>query len=310
MKSFALVVSLLGIGLVGCLDSTSPTDPSTSTSADELDALGNDPPALGKHWARGSGPSGGTSSPQLVYHSGAIMTSTAVTAIYWGTSWSDPTFAGDKISGLDTLYGGLGGTTYLTTNTEYTGTNGQVTTNVSYSGHVLDTGSSLTRTPKTSAIQAEVCKMIGNPVANGYYPVYTDLPRGHAGYCAWHSYGTCNGVPVQFGFFFSLDNDTGCDVNAIAPHSQALDSLANVTGHELSEMMTDPRNGGWYDSSGNENADKCAWTFPPDGGQTIAGQQWQIQGNWSNNAYTSGTGYTPRNTTNQPGCLDGSTQYP
>ena len=49
----------------------------------------------------------------------------------------------------------------------------------------------------TSAILAEVCKVITNPVANGYYPVYVDSPRGHAGYCAWHSYGTCNGVPSR-----------------------------------------------------------------------------------------------------------------
>ena len=53
--------------------------------------------------------------------------------------------------------------------------------------------------------------MISRPVANGYYPVYTDVPRGHVGYCAWHSYGTVNGVPVQFAFFYSLDGDPGCD---------------------------------------------------------------------------------------------------
>ena len=54
--------------------------------------------------------------------------------------------------------------------------------------------------------------MTGNrPVANGYYPVYSDQPRGNAGYCAWHSSGTINGIRVQFGFFFNLDGDPGCD---------------------------------------------------------------------------------------------------
>ncbi len=104
--------------------------------------------------------------------------------------------------------------------------------------------------------------MITDPVPNGYYPVYTDQPRGHAGYCAWHSYGTASGVPVQFGFFFKLDGDAGCDPgDTRTGHSQGLAALANVSGHELSEAVTDPRNGGWWDKSGAENADKCAWTF-------------------------------------------------
>jgi len=143
--------------------------------------------------------------------------------------------------------------------------------------------------------------MISNPVANGYYPVYTDLPRGHAGYCAWHSYGTCAGVPVQFGFFFSLDGDPGCDPqDTSGAHSQGLAALANVSGHEWSEEITDPRNGGWWDSSGAENADKCAWTF--NGMVTLRNNsQWKVQGNWSNNAYDNGqTGYT------KGGCINGN----
>jgi len=39
-------------------------------------------------------------------------------------------------------------------------------------------------------------------------------------------------------------------------------ALANVSAHELSEAMTDPASpGAWYDSSDQENGDKCAWTF-------------------------------------------------
>ncbi len=166
----------------------------------------------------------------------------------------------------------------------------------------VDTSSGLRHAPKTSAINAEVCKMIANPVANGYYPVYTDLPRGHAGYCAWHSYGTCSGVPVQFGFFFLLDGDPGCTVDAIGSHSQGLESLANVSGHELSEMVTDPRNGGWWDASGQENADKCAWVFPST--VSIGSQQWEVQGNWSNAAYNNPTAYnTYANRSGDLGCL-------
>lgn len=51
---------------------------------------------------------------------------------------------------------------------------------------------------RTAPILAEVCKLVGNSVvANGYYPVYIDNPRGDAGYCAWHSAGTCNGNTIN-----------------------------------------------------------------------------------------------------------------
>jgi hypothetical protein len=81
---------------------------------------------------------------------------------------------------------------------------------------------------------------------------------------------------VQFAFFFNLDGDAGCDPQStVTGHSQGLAALANVSGHELSEALTDPRNGGWYDRQGAENADKCAWTF--NGNESFTGgSTWKI----------------------------------
>ncbi len=257
---------------------------------------------LGKHAPRDAAGPNRTASPLLTSHGGAIMTSTVVQAIFWGTKWSGATFASDKIDGLDSFYAGVGGTPYANTNTEYKGTNGTVGTAVSYQGHVIDTTAAPTRAPSTSAILAEVCKRIATPVANGYYPVYTDTPRGSAGYCAWHSYGSCGGIPVQTGFFFSLDGDSGCDPkDTSGKHSQGLAALANVSGHELSEMVTDPRNGGWYDSAGSENSDKCGWRFDVPLVTFTNGSQWKIQGNWSNAAFAAGTGFP--NASGQKACL-------
>jgi hypothetical protein len=249
----------------------------------------------GHHGGHGGG------SPDLVWHSGQIMTSAAVKAVFWGPNWGASSFVSDKESGLDSLYNGAGGSAYIGTNTEYTGTNGTVSRSVSYGGHVVDLSATPSSAPSTTQVLAEVSRQISNPVANGYYPVYTDIPRGHAGYCAWHSYGSIGNVPVQFGFFFSLDNDPGCDPqDGSGLHSQGLAALANVSGHELSEAVTDPRNGGWWDSQGAENADKCAWTF----NRRVVlsnGSSWKVQGNWSNAAYDHGqTGYT------LGGCVDGN----
>ena len=248
---------------------------------------------------RHAGRTGGASSPLMTFHGGPVMVSSRVTAILWGTKWASSAYAGDVPTGLDSFYGGIGGSGYLGTNTEFSGSNGRVTSASSYTGHVVDTSSSLPKKPvRTSVILTEVAKMIPNPVTNGYYPVYTDLKRGTAGYCAWHSWGTINGVPVQFAFFFDLTGDAGCDPgDPGATHSQNLEALANVSGHELSEALTDPHLNAWYDSAGAENADKCAWTFSglP---VTSGGSNWKIQGNFSNAAFTAKSGY------DGGGCID------
>ena len=254
------------------------------------------------HYAsRGAKP---TSRVLMSYHGGKILTSTVTRAIFWGPSWNNSAFVGDKIGGLDSFYNGFGGSNYAVTSTEYTdGNNVHVGAATQHNGSMIDL-SNASGGGSTNAILAEVSKEITNPVANGFYAVYTDLPRGNAGYCAWHSYGTVHGVGVQFAFFWNLDGDPGCDPqDTTTGHSQGLAALANVSGHELSEAMTDPALNAWYDGGGAENADKCAWAFNVASVPFKNGTAWKIQGEWSNAAYTAGTGYLNRS--GQPGCLDG-----
>ncbi|HEU0054825.1 MAG TPA: hypothetical protein VFQ39_16685, partial [Longimicrobium sp.] len=249
-QAFTLAAALAAISCGGPEDQPG----ATGSSGGALVAQGRrEPPMLGIHWARGQGQPA-PSSPLMTWHQGEILTTTAVQPIFWGTSWSNPTFVGQKITGLADFYSGVGGSRYAGTNTEYTGTNGQVSATISSAAAVVDLSAAPTGAPKTSAILAEVCSAIANPVPNGFYPVYVDQPRGHQRYCAWHSYGTCNGVPIEFGFFFWLDGDPGCNPqDTWTSHSEGLAALANVSGHEISETATDPSNGGWWDSSGQEN---------------------------------------------------------
>jgi hypothetical protein len=249
--------------------------------------------------------SGKSTSPSLIYHGGPVMTNgAAVTAIYWGTSWSgsDP-----KIGWLGKFYGGVGGSSYVGTNTEYTDASGaHVSRSVTYNGAIVDNAAAPKNAPQVSDILGEVTKVIKNPVPNGYYPVYVDTARKNAHYCAWHTFGTVNGVTVQFGFFFDLDGDPGCDpISPVTTYSQGVAALANVSGHELSEMLTDPNLNAWYDSAGAENSDKCAWTF---GARPVrfGGVAWKIQGNWSNAAYAGNAGYTDPDVGFVRGCIDGS----
>jgi hypothetical protein len=264
-------------------------------------------PAFGLVPVRGAGASHAKTQTtarifQLSWHGGPVRHSSTVVPVFWGSRWTSSTFASDKISGLDYLYSHFGGSSYLHTNSEYTDSSGHVnTTNVSKSADLADSSATPSGAPSTLQVLQEVAKVTGNhPVANAYYPVYSDQPRGNAGYCAWHSSGTINGTRVQFGFFFSLDGDPGCSANAPSNigYSQGLASLANVSGHEFSEMLTDPQLNAWYDQKGAENADKCAWTFS--GLVNIGGVNWKIQGNWSNAAANAGTGYYNR------GCIETS----
>jgi hypothetical protein len=277
--------------------------PATVAPADPTHQINGE--VRGIYWAKGAAPIVPPSrNVNMTYHGGKIMTTTSSKSIFWGTSW--PSYSGDKITGIDSWYTGFSGSNYAKTSDEYTGSNGQVGPTLTSQGHIVD-GSTAAGGGSTSTILAEVCKEITSPdpAGNGYYAVYTDVPRGNAGYCAWHSAGTCHGVAVQFAFFFKLDGDGGCDPGDTSGlHSQGLAAIANVSGHELSEARTDPGLNAWYDRQGAENGDKCAWTFGAPLVTFSNGSQWKIQGEWSNAAYNAGTGYP--NSSGQRGCLAGN----
>jgi hypothetical protein len=275
------------------------------TRPDKMDIQKQDPPIAGIHWARGQRPARPSRSPNLVYHGGPVLHGTLVEPIFWGARWTDSTFVNDKISGVQTFYGGIGSSSYAQTNIEYTDSTGHVSASVSLGSTRFDFSDVTTNGQRTGPILSEVCANVPNPVSNGYYPVYVDLPRGRARFCAWHSAGTCpNGTTVQFAFFFNLDGDPGCDPQDTSGlHSQGLAVLANVSGHEISEALTDPHLNAWYDSNGEENADKCAWSFGTPLLTFHNGLQWKVQGNWSNAAFTNNTGYANRD--GQNGCIDG-----
>ena len=62
-----------------------------------------------------------------------------------------------------------------------------------------------------------------------------------------------------------------------------VDSVVNITSHEIYEAMTDSIQSGnaWYDASGYEIGDKCAWSY---GATTLAG--YAVQTEYSNSKVT------------------------
>jgi hypothetical protein len=110
----------------------------------------------------------------------------------------------------------------------------------------------------------------------------SNFPR-HVNFCAWHGSGTCNGTTIQVSYQPNTTGIAGCDPGNLYncnSYSQGTRSLANVASHEFMEAITDPNLNAWYDSSGSEIGDKCAWTFSSC--VSLTGGNWQLQQEWSN----------------------------
>ena len=96
---------------------------------------------------------GGGKVFQLNWCGGPVMHSTTVVPVYWGSKWSNSSFKGDKVTGLDTFYNGVGGSAYAHTNSEYTDGSGSVnTTNISKSGNLTDATATPAGAPSTTAV--------------------------------------------------------------------------------------------------------------------------------------------------------------
>ncbi|MDQ6874381.1 MAG: putative Ig domain-containing protein [Actinomycetota bacterium] len=119
------------------------------------------------------------------------------------------------------------------------------------------------------------------------------------GFCAWHDYNgdstlSGGGVSSPYGDIaftnmpYVMDQGTSCGQNFVnAGSAGTLDGYTMVEGHEYSETITDQNPaGGWTASSGQENADECAWISP--GSQGGAGNvstgngSYTEQSSWSN----------------------------
>ncbi len=119
------------------------------------------------------------------------------------------------------------------------------------------------------------------------------------GFCAWHDWNGDVGAASSYGdvAFTNLpyitDAGPSCGQGFIN-NPGTLDGISIVEGHEYAETITDQNPpGGWTDTSGYENADKCAWITPGTSGGvgnlSLATGTFAMQGTWAND-YNGGTG--------------------
>jgi hypothetical protein len=266
------VLWLVPILAAGCLDAADP-------ASTEQDAAPADAHAHLQKGAHGGG--GGGTSSNLVDHGGRVLPSSNTYAIWWGTQSAFPS---DARAGLDSLFEGLNGTSFLNIAQQYM-RGASMTT--SFHTNWTDTTTPPRRSPSTSTIVNEACKAItangATPDPTAVYFVYTSNFPGRANFCAWHSDGTCNGQTIQVAYMPNTTGMAGCDpgdLYACNSYSQGTRSLANVSSHEYMESLTDADINAWYDSSGSEIGDKCAWQFQSCVATSTG--SWQLQEEWSN----------------------------
>ncbi len=219
----------------------------------------------------------------LIDHGGLVLPTSNVHAIFWG-DWN--TSSSDIPNALDDFFNGFGGSNYANILTQYmrggTPKGGPPVSN--YIIEVPDSSAPPTHSPPVSTIVNEACMAVGAGApdpAGVYFVITSNFPKG-ASFCAWHSDGTCNGAPIAVTYLPNVTGVKGCGVPSTLSNgfSAGAQAMANVAAHELSESITDPLLNAWFDQSGQEVGDKCAFQFGSP--VTLGETAWVLQEEWSN----------------------------
>lgn len=234
---------------------------------------------------------------KLINHGGKILNEIHIYPIFWGPATTG--FSPAYKSAISDFFTNIqcGGTFPPCKNhsdavKEYFGTSTPIIKNGTIKGGTFysDTTNPPSSSPSTASIVAEAAKVVkanGDTLDPfGLYLVFTNNYPSKVNYCAWHSAGSYKATSTSTAAWFTVaympyvGTSAGCSAtyipNYVQKTSPAVDSVINVTTHELYETMTDSRlnnTAAWYDSAGYENGDKCAWNY----GSTINGYRVQSE---------------------------------
>ena len=208
-----------------------------------------------------------TSGAPMQYHGGRLMTGKVSVYLVWYGGWSSSSRAI-----LEDFTKSIGASPYYAINgTYHDGQGKHPGSDVVLAGSLKDEYSR----GKVVA-QADIVAILKSAIAtkhlpldaHGVYFVLTSSDVKQAGFCTafcgWHTHLPINGTDVAYAWVGNAATQcpASCGVRALGPNGDpGADAMASVIAHELDETVTDPSLDAWSDTTGAENADKCAWTF-------------------------------------------------
>jgi hypothetical protein len=245
---------------------------------------------------------GSYGSGNLIDHGGPEMSNAAFRAIYWNSTVGN--LVQPTISGFISYFGTNANYSSSDPNADYSivqqyGSKNAIAAGIGILGYRVDTQAAASRISDRN-IQSYLASLFSSgletPSSNTLFGVY--FPHGMkitlqggsscSSFCGYHSHFTYNGTLIKYAVFPYTDcaacSVTGKSVN---------DILTIVTSHEIREAVTDSLGTAWYDSSGYEADDKCAWHNLY---QMSGGGYW-VQPEYSNGGTKNGTTYPG------PGCV-------
>jgi serine protease len=207
---------------------------------------------------------GKSSGGNLVYHGGAIQKNPKIYAIYWGfdgTATTDP----DGVAAYESSFlSGISGTPYYNIMMQYYSTAAGNITDPSgeFGGAWYDTTNAVPRAPTDAQIAAEAVRAAAH---FGYdfdaaYVVQTPHGAYHRlSYCAYHSVTSSSNGDVHYANVPYQPDFPGCGTGSVNKPG-INDGTSETVAHEVAETQTDPdTRTGWFDKSGNEIGDYCAF---------------------------------------------------
>jgi hypothetical protein len=255
----------------------------------------------------------------LSYHGGTAGVGVETGAdkvylVYWGSQWNSNDPSGEAAT-QQNFFTGVGASSWNNSVTQYcegvaSGTvfcngAGKAAANLTgvLGGTWSDNASAAPGSPTQSQLAAEAVRAaahfgntsaVSNTVAQ--YVISTATGNNSSGfgtqYCAWHSSTSSSSGNIAYTnmpYITDAGASCGANFNGLGPKA----GITIVGGHEFAETETDIfPNGGWLDSSGAENGDKCAWISSGQGASaniTLSTGTFAVQSLWSN-AFNGGSG--------------------
>jgi hypothetical protein len=211
----------------------------------------------------------------ISYHGGPVLKGNPVPFyVIWYGNWNGTgSNTQTTVSLVEHFISTLGGTPYEHIATTYGDNTGNVSGNVSFGGHTFVNSS-------TNLTDTSLRTTVANAIASGALPknsggIYLVLSSSNINetsgfctqYCGFHTHSSISGSDIKYAFVGNPDRcPSGCEIQRTGPNSPSTnvggaDGLINVLAHEQFEAITDPDLNAWFDSSGNEDSDKCNFNF-------------------------------------------------